>query len=769
MKRRNGRVKNVSKRNAKANEMVKKTAVAAGAIFGAVGLVNNEVYAESQKEVTDETLVTHNQITVKDEASASTSESLSQSASLSAQEVKRESEKERLSASASKSTAESLKDSQSVKASEFARQSESMSRSESLKASESNSRVESTKASESTSLSESQKASEKASQSDATSESKSEASQSAVKTESQARVKVMMASNPTQEKTSEVVSKMTNKEDYSNKKIYTIDETGKAVEATKDEAAKAKDYMNTQNVTADEDIYADQYNATIGHIDGNIAISRLNTSVQIYNKDQYGVDSGKSASVVSKEYSQNGYSYIGDASEKGVITNGDGGNNKATLVFGEKAQNTSAYNNVKDNNVNYHIMTIEDARASTDSRYSDLEDLINITDNLTNIGNKGQALIDATQVSNDGYTTLLNLGNAIASHQYSNDDMITVTVSSDLFTDTTHANDWQNNGVFNKLYNSNANKGNTNIIINVKVKDGVTNIDLGNIGNALMNATQSYSSRAAYVTWNFGNYSGMITGNFSGNLIAPKANYEGIEIRSGRVVAEYVSHSNELHMSVKGTYKTEEHNSESESTSKSETESNSKSESESHSKSESESKSESNSDTTSESKSKSDSVSKSTSNSDSTSGSKSESESTTTSESGSGSTSEYSTSESQSTSTSVTTSESSSESNSLYSSSETESTSVSYTSEESGSASQSQYQNLESSGPSVSEATDEEGSNGREARTSETISQYEAASSETSTSGGVATGDPTNIAKDVGGLAGGAIVAGVTLTKKHKK
>ena len=62
MKRRNGRVKNASKRNVKVNEMVKKTAVAAGAVFGAVGLVNNEVYAESQKEVTDETLATHNQI-----------------------------------------------------------------------------------------------------------------------------------------------------------------------------------------------------------------------------------------------------------------------------------------------------------------------------------------------------------------------------------------------------------------------------------------------------------------------------------------------------------------------------------------------------------------------------------------------------------------------------------------------------------------------------------------------------------------------------------
>jgi hypothetical protein len=735
MKYRNNKKQNSSSKRICKNEMLKKGAVATGAVIGAVGLVNNEVFAESEKEVTQENLATHDEITVKDEASASLSESAAQSESLSAQEAKSESEQKSFSASTSTSKAESLKASESTRLSE----SEKVATEASLKASQS------------TSLSEEQASklhSDSITQSEsssATSESESASSQSVLTTSSMTPLKAKMATVNTQEETSETVTKMTNKEDYSSKKIYTIDETGKTVEANKTQATQTKDYLNSQNVTADVDIYANNYNATIGHIDGNIAVKNLNTSVQVYNKDQYGVDtSGSTTKDISAQYSKNGYSYIGNATETASITNGDGGTYKATLVFGSDAQKTNAYNNVKDNTVNYYIMTIEEAKTSSDSRFSELDQLINIEENLNTIGNKGKEIIDSTTTSADGYSTLVDLGNSIASGQYTNNDVISVTVSSDIFTDNTHTNDWQNNQVFSKLYSSNANKNNTNILINVDVKDGVDTIDLGKIGTALMNATQSYSSRAAYVTWNFGNFSGTFKGSFSGNLIAPKATFDGVEIRSGRVVANNVSHSGELHMAVKGTYKTEHIHSNSES----------------NTQSESTTQSDSHSGNTSTSESKG---SGSNSNSESTSTSTSES----TSESGSGSTSEYSTSETQSASTSVTTSESTSESGSSYHNLETESTSVSYTSEDNGSGSNTDYNTSESTRPSTSEATVESSSASTIAKTSETMNRYETA--ETGTSNTVATGDPTNIAVDVAGVIGGAAVAGVTLTKKHKK
>ena len=309
------------------------------------------------------------------------------------------------------------------------------------------------------------------------------------------------------------VKKMTNEENYSTKKIYTTDSQGNVVEANQDETAKTKDYLDKQNITSNEVIYAHSYDQTIGHIDGNIAVENFNVSTNINNhaSGQYKIEShGENISTnVGLDYAKNTYSYIGKVSDGVKVDSNtnekENGKNVSVVVFGNDQDAENNASSLDGSANHFNSTTVEGAKQSGDSRFNNLDQLSKIDSNLTDIGNAGQALIDSSNVAENGYQALVNVGNVIASGNYTNNDVVSVTVSSDIFTDSTHANDWQNNGVFNKLYNSNANKGNTNIIINVKVKDGVTNIDLGNIGNALMNATQSYSSRAAYVTWNFGN------------------------------------------------------------------------------------------------------------------------------------------------------------------------------------------------------------------------------------------------------------------------
>ena len=103
----------------KKSDVIKKGAIATGAILGAGGLMSNDVYAASEHQVETNTAVTKNELTVKDESSESLSKAQSESeaASVSAsasEEAKsqslsasQEAESTSLSASVSASTATS--------------------------------------------------------------------------------------------------------------------------------------------------------------------------------------------------------------------------------------------------------------------------------------------------------------------------------------------------------------------------------------------------------------------------------------------------------------------------------------------------------------------------------------------------------------------------------------------------------------------------------------------------------------------------------------
>ena len=99
------------KETSKTSKYIKEGLLSAGAVLGASTLMSNEVYAATEKELnTEDTTLTHDQITIKDENYSETSEV--QSSTLS------ESDSQSTTESESKSTSESTSESQSTSTSE---------------------------------------------------------------------------------------------------------------------------------------------------------------------------------------------------------------------------------------------------------------------------------------------------------------------------------------------------------------------------------------------------------------------------------------------------------------------------------------------------------------------------------------------------------------------------------------------------------------------------------------------------------------------------
>ena len=146
---------------------------------------------------------------------------------------------------------------------------------------------------------------------------------------------------------------MTNAENWEYKKTHTLDKDGNLIDANATLDKDTKDYLNSQNVTADFDVYANTMDKTCGHIDGNIAVNRLNESTTLMNKEnQYGTNrvttpgTNISSTDIDKLYAQNGYSYVGSVA-KGVYistsSNQKTGNvNDSLLVTGSDVTNTDA-------------------------------------------------------------------------------------------------------------------------------------------------------------------------------------------------------------------------------------------------------------------------------------------------------------------------------------------------------------------------------------------------------------------------------------------
>ena len=147
---------------------------------------------------------------------------------------------------------------------------------------------------------------------------------------------------------------MTNAEIWDNKNVHTLDKGGNLIDANATLDKDTKDYLNSQNVTADFDVYANTMDKTCDHIDGNIAVNRLNASTTLMNKEnQYGTnrvttsETNISNTTVDKLYAQNGYSYVGSVAEGVRIDTSsnqydDAGHNVSLLVTGSDVTNTDA-------------------------------------------------------------------------------------------------------------------------------------------------------------------------------------------------------------------------------------------------------------------------------------------------------------------------------------------------------------------------------------------------------------------------------------------
>ncbi len=394
---------------------------------------------------------------------------------------------------------------------------------------------------------------------------------------------------------------MTNAEIWDNKNVHTLDKDGNLVKAdtaldkdghlvkTNTTLEKdTKDYLNSQNVTADFDVYANTMDHSCGHIDGNIAVNRLNASTTLMNKEnQYGTHRVNTSGVVSsstavdKLYAQNGYSYVGSVADGVRIETSsnqydDAGHNVSLLVTGSDVTNTDAKGNAN------HFKSVTLAPGATvdgkvteaahqealkqEARLKNLREVSDIKNNLADIANKGQKIIDdiTAQTGTSNLTNLQKLqkiGELLEAGTLTNQDIITVTIGAAVLGDNNNAAEGDNNHIEAALAKLiSANKTGANIVLNVVIGDqdvsvSTTGTQVFSVKRHLQNGYDAYDARAAYLNWNFGNFAGRINidSTFSGNVIAPNAYlHAGNGLQSGRVVSDTASSGGELHHSIKG-------------------------------------------------------------------------------------------------------------------------------------------------------------------------------------------------------------------------
>ncbi len=380
---------------------------------------------------------------------------------------------------------------------------------------------------------------------------------------------------------------MTNAENWEYKKTHTLDKDGNLIDANETLDKDTKDYLNSQNITADFDVYANTMDKTCGHIDGNIAVNRLNQSTTLMNKEnQYGTNrvttpgTNISSTDIDKLYAQNGYSYVGSVAEGVYISTSSnqktGNVNDSLLVTGSDVTNTDAKGDAN------HFKSVTLAPGATvdgkvteaahqealkqEARLKNLREVSDIKNNLADIAKKGQKVIEDT-AAQIGTNTLSNLqklqkiGALLEQEKLTNQDIITVTIGAAVLGDNTHAAEGDNNAIeaaLSKLIT--ANKTGAHIVLNVVVGDqdmdvSTTGTQVFSVKRHLQNDYNAYDARAAYLNWNFGNFAGRINidSTFSGNVIAPNAYlHAGNGLQSGRVVSDTASSGGELHHAVSG-------------------------------------------------------------------------------------------------------------------------------------------------------------------------------------------------------------------------
>lgn len=376
---------------------------------------------------------------------------------------------------------------------------------------------------------------------------------------------------------------MTNAEIWNNKNVHTLDKDGNLIDANATLDKDTKDYLNSQNVTADFDVYANTMDKTCGHIDGNIAVNKLNASTVLMNKEgQYGkTTSISSDKKVDKQYAQNGYSYVGNVADGVYIDTcsnqyDDAGHNVSLLVTGSDVTNTNA----KGDANHFKSVTLtpgatvdgkvtEAAHQDTlkqEARLKNLREVSDIKNNLADIAEKGQKVIEDT-AAQTGTSTLTNLqklqkiGALLEQNQLTNQDIITVTIGAAVLSNRNNAGQGDSNAIevaLAKLVS--ANTQGAHIVLNVVIGDqdvevSTTGTRIFSVDRHLQQNITDYDARAAYLNWNFGNFTGKIniTSTFAGNVIAPSAYlHAGNGLQSGRVVSDTASSGGELHHAIKG-------------------------------------------------------------------------------------------------------------------------------------------------------------------------------------------------------------------------
>lgn len=350
---------------------------------------------------------------------------------------------------------------------------------------------------------------------------------------------------------------------------FGVDETGAAVQQAADNMSAIQKFLDSLEITNDFVIYADTYGNSLGHIDGNICVDRLNNSTTITLDHDYGPGN---SSEYKKDYVVNGYSYIGEI-ENGktvAVTSNINSNHfvdgkltdVATLVTGSSVpdnavtdRTNNSFDVVKlDSDMFEEDGTLKEEEVAAHPELADLAQAMQIDGNLKAIAEAGKSLIDENFTSTfeqdrakiDAAAALLQNGNLRKG------DVISITLDINTLTNNNNQelnNKFTNDKCLEKLINNNT--CGATVIINVAMSSDIgTEVTIDKI----MNDVQAYDGDAAHLIWNFGDYSGTIKipQNFSGKVVAANASLELNELRSGSAVGNTVSHNNELHMAVPG-------------------------------------------------------------------------------------------------------------------------------------------------------------------------------------------------------------------------
>ncbi|SDW60594.1 hypothetical protein SAMN04487759_12530, partial [Kandleria vitulina] len=703
----------------KSSKYLKEGLMSAGAVLGASTLMSNEVYAATEKELNAEnTTVTKDQITIKDENYSETSEvestSTTESESESSSENKSESKSE--SQSSTESTSESTSDSQSLATSEH----ENVEKTANSQADNSSIKEEKTtlKVAKVNSVKKTVAKNTNKVVKEETVSTKENVVENVVSTKT-------VAPNVVENTVAQDVSKNANvnKDEDELKRTYSFNITNALAQASYEigdskiasTSSKQTSLDKIKEEVSSYSIYANTVDIN-GHMQSDLAANNVNCngkaeigSDTIYDETdkqtyighlskQYGSENIMPGTATNKIiFSNEKYIINGKQQDKFVFTDKNGNYITSYTDKNGKHDAPSGYVFIfqYDKNGNREVYTLQTnaykngltltkgenpVNMTNITKYSN--DLINNTDKvptikptITETGDQ-KVTIDATTSKSkevhvnltfdNGYSVKTESGQT--TYMFNQNGKVNVIVNHDKNGQATQT------VVVNFKYNG-SKQNEQNVVFDVQklIIDGV--------GSDRESNSLGIRHTVNAVVYNFGDFKGVVNlaGSFCGTIIAPNAKVVVNATGTGSIYADrVVIQSGEWHSTSSKNQKYPSHSeSTSESKSKSESESKSKSESESLSKSESESLSKSES----ISRSKSESKSKSKSESESTKKSKSESKSRSKSESASKSKSESesisrSESESRSKSESESTSRSKSESESeSKSKSESESTS----------------------------------------------------------------------------------------------